>query len=312
MNKNSVRVYIFAMLLLLCNSMHAITLVYNMRVNRAFRLPDGLKIKGKHVATTALPIYYHRTSTPEVAQQFFKENRSVGGVLFNGRYIPSKYWWAELTTGVERDAGHYSGNSLIDVSRVGFDDVVLTAGHRHFFPKEVQWITYGLLGIPTRRKVTLDDRFGPLVGTRFVNLGVGTELSYSFSSNLKRSTAIIAQGRFVHSFDRSWSPILPEGSTIIPGNFSDLLIAIQHREKLTVYQGGYDLTIFSNQGIKVNGVTTKAATFLRHSFYVTIMHAIVNGFFEKPTVLGAGLSVSKTKQFDARNVITWFFLTQVF
>jgi hypothetical protein len=293
-------------------SLAPVTLVYNMRVRRSFNVPESLKQLKSRYLVTALPIYFQRDSQIDnQGDVIIAEDRKTGGVIGNLRYIPSKRWWAEVSTGVEKDSGSFTGASPFSASRVGLDDVVFTSGYRHFVGKHAQVIGYGLVGLPTRRTVTLEDRFGPLVGTRVYNAGVGGEASYSFANSLKRSTSFIVQGRFIHGFDRRWDPILPADEKIVPGNFSDVLVAFQYREKRTLFQAGYDMTIFNNQGIKRPNETVTIDTFIRNSWYATLAHGTLHGFVDKPTFFGAGFSVSRTQRFTARTLTAWIFLTQL-
>lgn len=290
----------------------SVTLVYNMRVRRSFNVPDSLKQLRSRFLVTVLPIYFQRDSEIDSQEEpIIIEDRKTGGVIGNVNYIPSKHWWAGVTTGVEKDSGSFTGQSPFSASRIGLDDFVFTSGYRHFIGKNGQLIGYGIVGLPTRRTVTLEDRFGPLVGTRVYNAGVGGEASYSFANSLKRSTSFIVQGRFIHGFDRRWVPILPPDEKIVPGNFSDLLFAFRYREKRTLFQAGYDLTIFNNQGIKRPNETVTIDTFVRNSWYATLAHGTLRGFVDKPTFFGAGFSVSRTERFNARTLTAWIFLTQL-
>ena len=225
------KILTLASVLLLCFQVEAVTLVYNMKVRRVFNIEPVLERMKSRVVLSAVPIVFWRKRHLIDTRTSLdgREKRRVGGSLFNLRYIISKHWWLEATTAVAADHGTFTGTDAFHASRFGLDDLVLAGGYRHFIGKRGQCVLYGLVGLPTRRKVELEDRHGPLVGTRFYSVGIGLEGSYSFISETKRSFAAIAQSRIIHGFNRSWFPVLPQGSEIQPGNGTDLLFTLQFR-----------------------------------------------------------------------------------
>jgi len=300
-------------LFLVSNSISAVSLVYNLRVRRIFNIPAVLERIQSRTIFSIVPIFFRRTSDIETsAHTLIKERRSAGGALLNMRYIPSKHGWIEVTTGVEKDSGVFEGEGEgLNAARAGLDDLVLSGGYRHFL-NNWQAVGYGLIGLPTRRKVTLCDRYTPLVGTRFYNVGIGGEVSYSIISELKRSVAMILQARFIHGFNRKWFPILPKEDRIQPGNSSDLLFSVQWREKRTVFEAGYDATFFSNQAIITPQTTITTDTFVRHSWFASVARGVEDGFFDRPTIFGAGFNVNTSRKFNAKAYVLWVYLTQVF
>ena len=307
--------FLLITLLLLCtHNAQAVTLVYNMKVRRVFNIEPVLERMKSRLILTAVPIVYRRkrhlidtrTSLDD------RETRTVGGSLLNLRYVISKHWWLEATTGIESDHGNFTGTDPFHASRFGFDDLVLAGGYRHFIGERGQCVLYGLVGIPTRTKLTLEDRHGPLVGTRLYGVGVGIEGSYSFISELKRSFAAIAQARIIHGFNRSWFPVLPEGSRIQPGNGTDLLFTLQFRERRTIIEGGFNATIFSNQAIILPTETVSSDTFTRYGGYLTLSHAIPQAWFNKPFIMGIGCSGNHTKKLDSTVVTAWIYGSIVF
>jgi hypothetical protein len=291
----------------------AVTLVYNMRIRRAFNVPFALQHK-KIVILSALPIYFGRRShiVTEKPAVDVHEKRNVVGSLFNLRYVPSRNWFAEVTTGLENDHSSFCGSDPFSASRTGMDDFVFAGGYRHFFGKKTQLVGYGIAGLPAGRTVRLDDRYGPLVGSRFYGAGFGTEASYAFIENEKQTLSFIVQQRFVHLFNRSWTPILPPYDTIEPGNFTDVLGTIQYRKNVTAYELGYNATIFTNQGVMTPKATLSTNTFLRNAGYLNILHLIRSSIPHRPIVVGGGLNVSGTKQFDARMLSVWADVSIVF
>jgi hypothetical protein len=310
-----VKKWLALLLVLVCeHTSYAVTLVYNLRVRRVFTIAAVLERMKKRVLVSAVPIFFTRKRllSDELTNLTGCEKRRAGGSLINMRYIHSKHWWLEATTGIETDHGTFTGSDPFKASRTGFDDVVLATGYRHFIGKKMQLVGYGLAGIPTRRKVTLEDRRTPLVGTRFFNLGIGGEVSYSFLSNLRHSFAAIFQTRFIHGFNRSWFPILPKNARIQPGNATDILLTAQFREQRTIFEAGYNATIFSNQAVILPTQTITTDTFVRHGGYVNVSHAILKAFFDKPFIFGAGCNINHTNFNDARAFTGWIHFSIVF
>jgi len=302
------------LLLITHNASHAVTLVYNLRVRRIFAVAAVLERMKSRTLATAVPIYFTR-SRPLLEERTNLngcEKRRAGGALINLRHVPSKHWWIGATTAIATDHGTFTGSDPFHASRTGLDDIVFTAGYRHFVGDKAQLVAYGLAGIPTRHKLTLEDRHTPLLGTRFYNLGIGGELSYSFLSELKRSFATIAQVRFIHGFNRSWCPVLPAGSTFQPGNSIDMLFTAQYRKKRTVIEGGYDGTFFANQAIITPVETIKTDTVYRHTGYLSLSHASFETFLRKPIVYGAGFNASYAPRIDTKTFSFWIHGSIVF
>jgi hypothetical protein len=303
--------------LLFVGQIDGVTLVYNLKTRRSFDAPPALRgeFLKFHWLLSALPIVFFRTShiTNKMSKIDVCEDRKVGGSLFNLRYIPNRNWWFEVTTGIEKDSARFTGNDAFKASRVGFDDIVFAGGPRFFAGENIQFALYGLVGLPTRRKLCEVDRYGPLVGTRLYNAGLGAEASYSFYNEIKRSCSGIIQGRFIHSFTRAWFPVLPCGSKIQPGNFSDILVSLQFREKLTLVEFGYDGTFFTNQAVITPAKKKiKSDSFLRNSGYINIIHGWLDAVAGHPFILGAGLNVGRASQFNAKTVSAWLNATFVF
>jgi hypothetical protein len=293
---------------------HAFTIVYNMRIRRAFNIPPGLIKPKKIVLLSALPIYFGRRSHIVTAQPAVDvhEKRNIVGSLFNVRYIPSRNWWAEITTGLENDHSSFEGSDPFSASRTGFDDFLFSGGYRHFIGDKTQLVVYGLAGLPAGRSVRLDDRYGPLVGSRFYGAGFGTEASYAFIECEKRTLSGIIQQRFVHLFNRSWNPILSPCDILEPGNFTDILATLQYRQEVTVYEVGYNPTFFTNQGVITPAATVSTNTFVRNAGYFNVLHLIRSTIPHKPIVIGGGVNAGATKQFSAKTFSVWFDVTVVF
>ncbi len=305
---------ILLFLLIAHTTSHSVTLVYNLRVRRIFAVAAVLERMKSRTLATAVPIYFTRSRPllEECTNLNGCERRRTGGAIINLRHVPSKHWWIAATTAIATDHGTFTGSDPFKASRSGLDDLVFTAGYRHFAGDNVQLVAYGLAGIPTRRKVTLEDRHSPLLGTRFYNMGVGGEVSYSFIRELKRSFATIAQIRFIHGFNRSWCPILPAGSKIQPGNSIDMLFTAQYRKKRTVIEGGYDGTFFTNQAIITPVETIKADTVYRHTGYLSLSHATFETFLGKPIVYGAGFNASYSPKIESKTFSFWIHGSIVF
>lgn len=293
----------------LCGVIEPVSLVNNMKIRRIFDAGALLEKERKsRVVVTALPIFYqrHRFFDDHDLGVRVREKSISGGALLNVRYLPSKFWWLEGTTGIESEHTKAHGTFTSDASRFGFDDIVFSAGHNSFIGKKAQFVVYGLASFPTRWKVCADEVFNTLVGTRFFSAGLGLEFSYRFLKTCNASWVAIVQGRFDHFFKRHWSPILPPDAYIQPGNMSDLLFAIQYLRKRTVFELGYNSTWFTNQAVIRSGVETKADTLVRQSVYGSLTHLckrITLG--RKPIAVGLGLSVGKSRRFDTNSCAIW-------
>jgi len=295
-------------------SLHGVTLVYNLRVRRIFNVPFILEqLKKPRKVFSAVPVYFSRTShiTEERTGLDIAEKRRAGGSLLNLRYVPSKHWWLEATTAIATDHAHFKGTDTFDASRAGLDDIVFAGGYRYICGKS-QLVGYGLVGFPSTRKITRCDRITPLLGTRFYNIGFGVEGSYSFVSELKRSCAVIAQYRLIHGFNRNWFPILPKGSKIQPGNVQDILLTLQYRKRRTLFEGGYNATIFTNQAVMLSNQTIETESSTRHGGYVAVSHAWLDALYGKPFICGAGLNMSHANRFDAKTATVWVYGAIVF
>lgn len=306
----------FIVCLLYAQHTFPITLVYNLRIRRSFDLPTSLQVNGrtKGILASAVPIFYARNSHIVNASQYIDvcEKRRIGGSLFNIRYAPSKKWWAEITTALATDNSHFTGSDCFDATKTTFDDIVLAGGYRFFIGERTQLVPYGIAGVPTTRKVTLKDKYGPLVGSRFYNIGFGLEASYSFIKEQKQTLSLVLQQRFIHGFNRSWFPILPCDATIQPGNVTDLLGTIQYRRKLTVFESGYNPTFFTNQAVIFPERTVEADSFVRHSAYVSATHLVRNTTFDKPLLIGGGCGISGSHFFDTRIASIWLDISMLF
>ncbi|MEX0940195.1 MAG: hypothetical protein WDZ41_02455 [Candidatus Babeliales bacterium] len=300
------------------NQLDAITLVYNMRIRRTFapaNIVEKMNIKGPLWAASVVPIIQKQDNSiiDSVSNININQKRLSVGSLFNIRFIPSRSFWLEATTGIENERAKAKGIPTFSISRTGFDDVVVTGGFNKFLTKDTQGVLYGLVGSPTRRKVEPFENFGTLVGTRFFGVGVGSEISYSIINSLKKSLGIIFQNRFIHFFSRNFQPILPADARVQPGNVTDLLGAIQYRKRRTIIEAGYNPTFFTNQAIIFSTQTIKTPGFVRHNAYARInlvsKHILS---LKKPFIFGAGFSIGRSKRFDAKIYSVWLNITSVF
>lgn len=304
-------------------SVSPITLMYSLKIRRVFAgARAALSREGKPIwAFTVLPIAYTRsrhfkTETPRVD---IKDKRLLLGSAFNLRCSPSLNTWFELTTAFENERSRVKGfseNPFLPVcgdhSKTGFDDLTVAAGY-HLFPTEdVQLDFYTIFGFPTHTKISKYDALGTFVGTRFFGLGFGSEFSYAFIESLPRSLIAIGQARWLHFFDRPWTPVLPCGSTIQPGDEVDLLASLRYRESHEIFEIGYNPTFFLNQAVKISGqpCKTRSPNFVRNGGYITYSHVFLRP--KHPIVLGAGFSFNRAHVLETRIYAGWIDCTVVF
>ena len=286
-------------------------LVYNMKIRRVFTGINAFikrDIKKPVWVVSAVPIYYHRTShiVNERTRTNLFEKRFGGGSLFNVRYVPDRTWWLEATTAIQKETASAHGSATICGSRTGFDDIVLAGGYNFFPTEKVQISPYALVGFPTRTKVTLQEVEGALVGSRFYGLGFGTEFSYGFITEIPRSFVAISQVRFIHFFTRLWQPILPPCGKIQPGNLTDILLGLRYRHKRTLFEAGYNPTIFTNQAVLLPTEKISAPTSVRHGVYGSITHLLKRvTIANKPIAIGAGFNFNRLPRLDANTILVW-------
>ncbi|MBI2775597.1 hypothetical protein HYX58_06320 [Candidatus Dependentiae bacterium] len=309
------KVHLF-LLLVNGQSAFATSLVYNMKIRRVFNVSAILGRQQKtRILATAVPIFYKRDREfLDTARAInFTEKRSTIGSLFNLRATsPLSAWWGEITTGVEHEHFKTSGSQNLSASRTGFDDIVFSSGHNWFPNKKTQVVCYAIGGIPTDFKVDPVDINDTLVGTRFFSAGFGSELSYDFIATLRQSCIIIFQNRFLHFFDRSW-PFPVAGSKVQPGNVTDLLLSVQYRIKRTLFEGGFNSTIFTNQAALLPNQKINAPLYVRNSGYITFTHLVKQcPGLKMPLLIGAGFSGARATLFKTRIISGWLTISTIF
>jgi hypothetical protein len=300
-------------------TVYSVSLVYNMKIRRAISAHVFEHIfpgKTNFWLLTALPIVYTRSRhivAPLTSQDLY-EKTLLAGSVFNVRFLAPHYWWLEFTTGLENQTDHTCGTQTFKDSRTGFDDIVLTAGKNFFFHDEKGQISfYAIGGVPTKFQVTPQETYDTLVGTRFFGLGAGGELSYSFIKSLKQALIGILQARCVHFFDRAWSPILPCGAQIQPGNLTDLFLIMQYRHKVNIFEVGYNPTFFTNQAALLPTEKIKSPNIVRNSFYANFIHVFKKSLLlKKPGGIGTGINISRSETFDTKIFAWWINLSLLF
>ncbi len=298
---------------------HTVSLVYNMKIRRAFSAQNFLQLdpgRKNFWLLTALPILYTRTRHIEapLTKQDFYEKSFLAGSIFNIRLLMPDYWWLEFTTGLENQTNHNAGTLTFKDSRTGFDDIVLTAGKNLFFSNDKGQVAfYAITGFPTKYTITVQEAYDTLVGTRFFGLGAGGELSYSFIKTLKQALTAVLQVRCVHFFDRTWSPILPAGGKIQPGNLTDLFMILQYRHKKNIFEIGYNPTFFTNQAVRLCTEKISSPNLVRNSFYANYIHVFKKSLLlKKPGGIGTGFNIGRSGTFDTKIFAWWLNLSLLF
>ncbi len=313
---------ILLFVLSITQSTHPITLLYSMKIRRVFagalqRLDDRHK---RIWAFTVLPIVYARQRhfTNQSPCVDIREKRLLVGALLNLRCVLSEHYWFEITTAFENERGKAKGiseNPLLpfckNVNELGMDDITFEAGY-HMYPSEkLQLDAYIISGFPTHTRISKKDTLGTYIGTRFIGLGAGMEISYSFIESLRRSLIFITQARYVHFFDRNWFPVLPCGSTIQPGDTIDFLAALRYREKWDKIEIGYNPTWFVNQAVKIpDQGKVRSKDFMRNGAYINWNHTFDRP--EHPIVLGAGTAFNVSSFAHTRIYNGWISVTFIF
>ena len=299
----------------LCN---ANTLVYNLKIRRAFDIPEGLFTQTRPLwIASAVPIIYQRDRHILVPELFtdIHETRLTTGALLNLRYKPSRHWWFEASTGIEKERACAVGTTNLHLSRTGFDDFLFSGGYIGFPQENTQVVAYGLFGIPSKWEIGAQERIltDTLVGTRFFSIGTGLESSHAFMNELENSLVGVFQARFIHFFSRSLRPSVACGNFLHPGNVIDALFLVQYRQKMTLFEAGYNPTFFTNQAVTASCVKTETPNFVRQGATFSCTHLFKDMLFDRmPLIIGTGVNFSHSKRFDTKILSAWLNFTTVF
>lgn len=303
--------------------LYGLNLVYNLKLRRAFDATSLLaksqekpeKISLQKVFVTALPIFYKQKRhivIPSISKDVHEKTHLIGS-LFNVRAMTSNFWWAELTTGVEKQTVTSAGTQSFKIAATGIDDIVISVGKDILFKDGAQLVVYGIAGAPFQQDVTALEAGTTLVGSRFYGLGAGSEFSYAFINKEERVLTGFLQVRLVHFFSRSWYPILAFGDYIQPGNTTDVFAVIRYREKKNVIEIGYNPTFFTNQAADLKAGKVKSPHYVRNSFYSAYEHLFDKSpLLKAPGTIGAGLNIGRINLFDTKIISCWVTLTLLF
>lgn len=226
--------------------------------------------------------------------------------------MPNKLWWLEVSTGLEKEKFSTSGtinhiDTLVTNSKFGLDDLVFSAGLNAYPNKAWEFVIYGIGGIPIERKLTTQDQFDTLIGTRCYALGAGYEISYAFFNNLEQALTVMFQNRFLHFFGRNGYPILSsKQSEIHLGNVTDFLLALRYRYRRNVYETGANLTVLSQAYLKLHPGYLGTKAYTRESFYLTFTH-ICSRFplVTQPVFLGVGGIMTYASRYHTKSFSVW-------
>lgn len=294
----------------------ATSLVYSMRIRRAFNL-RGLSANGARSTTaiSAVPIYVQRNRTIAKPEQQinFDEERKIAGSVFNVRYSAPQHWWVEFTTALADEWFRTRGTTNNAASKFKLDDIVIGVGHNIFATDDLQFVWYGIGGVPTSWTLSRDEIQDTFVGTKFFSLGAGSEFSYSLVRNPKSSLILLFQNRLIHFFNRSWQPILQPCGKIQPGNAIDLLFSIMYRFTMNLVEFGYNPTFFNNQGLILPNEKINNEPFVRNAVYARYSHLFKDAFGgRRPLFVGTGFSYSRARFTQASIYSVWGTLGIVF
>lgn len=318
-------------LLLHTYNLFSTTLVYSMKIRRAFNinalapsehsLTESAQQHATHMLPkticllTALPLFYIRDRhivIPSLGQDI-KEKLVALGAIFNFRAITPNYWWMELTTGLENQSVKATGTNMVNMAQTAFDDIIISAGKNFFFEKKGQIAPYIIAGFPLQYKVTPSEAQTTLVGSRFFGLGGGIEFSHAFVEKQDHSFVGILQTRFVHFFNRNWYPIFPRDARIQPGNITDIFVIFQYNKHMGSIEVGYNPTIFTDQAALFQSGIVRAPVTVRNSFYTNYTHIFRETFVLKaPGALGIGFNVSRSDLFKTKIYTGWINLSIMF
>jgi hypothetical protein len=206
----------------------------------------------------AIPIFAHEKMvlTEENALRkdlarntYIQQKRSNEGSLLNINYRIMPNWWLEGGTEFAHESYSNRGTSHIKNQRTGLDDIVFTSGYDYTYKKRYGITAYGLVGVPTLRKLSQKDIYGPVLGTRLFSTGAGLEFSYLPFKSVDNTVLLLFQSRCIHFYRREWAPVFSCDELFSPGNQTDLLWAINYKHKKMIYEFGYNITRITNQAL---------------------------------------------------------------
>ena len=307
---------------MLANYGRAVSLVYNLRIRRAFNLSAALGSDEKKslFVVTALPIVYKRTRTitdptldTSILDNSTYEKRCVTGSLFNMRYVSPHSWWLEMTTAVAKERACSRGALEFNACRKGFDDIVFTGGSVMHLSKNAQCVIYALAGFPTRRCVTPLEAHDTFLGTRFFSVGAGLEFSYSFFSTLAQSCFVVVQTRIIHFFKRRWDPILPANAFIKPGDVVDVLLTLNYRKRKNIFEVGYNPTWFLHQAVLLPTGPVLGKEHQRQGVYASFNRVFIKfPLIRRPVILGTGINNTWSRRFNTHINSYWVNISVIF
>lgn len=308
-------VVLFLLIICRCSYGLATSIVYDMKIRRLFNIESMLeRHKGRLWIPTVIPIVFEskRRFIDEQTDLDLKQRRLITGSEFNIRYLPSKYWWYELTAGLQKEKLKARGTFTINESRIGFDDIVYSAGRQFYPANRTQLVFYIIGGFPTRLKVEPFEEMGALVGTRFFSFGGGSEASYQFYQKENDYAAIVFQNRFIHFFKRDWKTLTGVDATLKPANQTDLLFAFRSSIKNNFVDIGYNATFSTNEVQRTVNRVMEPPAIVRNAFFATIARIIPIWPMGNSFLTGAGFSIARAKTFKTRTIAGWLTLSANF
>ncbi len=124
-------------------------------------------------------------------------------------------------------------------SKTGFDDIQIKMIYNPYQTKRFYWDFYGLFGIPTGDGSNAHYLFEPLVGSRHIQLGLGTNAEWCITNNHGRTLKFIGEAKYrygfkareVRSFDLKKN-----------GQWSRYMLFVNELDKYSTYPAINDLT----------------------------------------------------------------------
>ena len=295
------------------------SLIYNMKVRRSLSTASLVSHPTAGMLDlNAIPIFAHEKiyltsdnlrNKESQNPVFIEQQRNNEGALLNINYHPLKNWWVEAGTEVAHEAYSNTGTSHAKNKRTGCDDIVFTSGYDYTYKHTFGITAYGLAGVPTLRKITQCDMYGPVLGTRLFSTGAGLEFAYLPFKSPDNTVLLLFQARCIHFYTRHWAPVLPCDDKLAPGNQTDLLWAINYKHKKMVYEAGYNLTLHTNQAVITPQETTKGSHYTYNGYYAIVSRPLQT---EQPILCSAGAILAHSNYLNALRYSLFFSLATAF
>lgn len=235
------------------------------------------------------------------------ENRFSAG-LIEALRLTHNHSWIEFIAAFGKERVHLDQQgTIINESRFGMDDFLIDIGHNFLDATgKKQLLVHWLTGIPLTKKVSLAEVNQPLWGTRTYATGPVIEGVYEFVRSEADDIFIGLIARFLHRFERRYTPILPANAFLHPGNTLDILALFHYRHYTQNIEAGYVFSRYSKISYEFPDHIQRFSTERYDSFYLDYF------YYYAPRSMGFEINITKTigapyNGITLYGLIAWYF-----